>query len=365
MMDHGLAAAWRGALLACLGAGLLCGCDDSPPPAAEVRPVATVRVAYTEEPTVSEQVGEIRPHYESDLGFRIGGRIAERAVLLGQVLRTGEMVARLDPQDQRNQMVAAEADLAAAKASLVQAAAEEKRKVELHAGGWATAAALEAAQKAKASAAAGVSAAQAKLRLARDQLDYATLRAPADGAVTALGAEAGQVVGAGQMVVRFARLDRKEAVFALSQTVLHNVPEGTRVAVSLLDAPEVTTQGTISEIAPSADAVTRTYTVKVALPDAPGTMRLGMSVVGRIEAGTRRVAELPSSALFQDGGLPAVWVVDPASSTVSLSRVEVARLDAGTVRIASGVPEGARVVTAGVQTLRPGQTVRPDDGAGR
>ncbi len=343
----------------------LSGCDDAPPPQAPVRPVETLRVHYAGRPTVAVQVGEIRPHYESDLGFRIGGRIAERNLDLGQVLHAGQVIARLDAQDQRNQVAAAEADLAAARATLVQAAAEARRKTKLHADGWATAAALEAAERAHAAATASVKAARAKLRLARDQRAYADLTAPTDGTVTALGAEAGQVVAAGQMVARLARLNHKDAVFSLSQALLLSLPKDAGVTVALLDAPEISVAARITEISPSADPVTRTYTVKAALPeDAPAAMRLGMSVFGHFAAGSSRVAELPSSALFQQDGAPAVWVVDPTTSTVSLVKVEVARLDPGTVLITGGVAEGTRVVAAGVQTLRPGQAVNLGDGSG-
>lgn len=350
---------------AALAAALLSGCDDAPPPQAPVRPVRTLAVHYAERPAIAAQVGDIRPHYESDLGFRIAGRIAERNLELGQVLHAGQVIARLDAQDQRNQIAAAEADLASARAALVQAAAEARRKTKLHADGWATAAALEAADKAHVAAAAAVEAARARLRLARDQLAYADLTAPTDGTVTALGAEAGQVVAAGQMVARIARLDRKDAVFSLSQALLLSLPENARVTVSLLDAPDVAAAATVSEVSPSADAVTRTYTVKAALPeDAPAAMRLGMSVLGRFATGSRRVAEVPSSALFQQDGAPALWVVDPAAATVSLVKVAVARIDPGSVLISGGVPEGAQVVAAGVQTLRPGQKVKPETGSG-
>ena len=362
-MSHGFVRIGWGVACVLLGAGLAGGCRDeaAKPP---VRPVVTVKAAYEVRPEIAAQVGEIRPHYESDIGFKIGGRILVRDLKLGQVLKAGEVIARLDDRDQANQVRAAEADLAAAEAARVQAAAEDRRKVRLHADGWATAAALEAAQKARIAAEAAVAAAKAKLRIAKDQLGYAVLCAPSEGVVTALGAEAGQVVAAGQMIARIARSDEKEAVFSLSQTVLPSLPADPKVTVSLLDAPGVTTPGRVSEISPSADSVTRTYTVKVALPGAPEAMRLGMSVLGRFETGSRRVAALPSAALFQDDGAPAVWVVDPAALTVALVKVDLVRVDPGSVLVGGGVPDGALVVAAGVQTLRPGQKVRLADGAG-
>jgi RND family efflux transporter MFP subunit len=353
-----------GIVLLLAGSGFLSACDEPAKQETVVRPVRTVQVAYVDQPVVADQVGEIEPHYESDLGFRIGGQVAERHAELGQVLKKGQIIARLDDQDQRNQLAEAEADLAAAQATLVQATSDAKRKEKLYADGWATAPDYEAAEKTMASAEASVKAAEAKLQLARDQRTYAKLAVPYDGVVTALGAEAGQVVSAGQMIARVARLDRKDAVFSLSQSLLLSLPKNARVTVSLLDAPDISTSGTVLEVSPSADAITRTYTVKVALPEAPDEMRFGMTVSGRFEAGSRRVAKLPSSALFQQDGSPAVWVVDPQTSKVFLAKVEVARIDAGSTLISSGVPDGARVVTAGIQTLWPGQVVKLEAGIG-
>lgn len=345
-------------LLCCLGA--VAGCDgSSPSPEPEVRPVRTKTVHYQALADRPSLVGDIRPHYESDLGFKISGRILTRQVELGTVVHKGQILSTLDDQDQRNQHRAAMADLASAQATLSQVAAEERRQIALHRDGWATQAKLESARQARQTAEAAAAAAAAKLRLAKDQLDYAVLRAPEDGAITQLGAEAGQVVSPGQLVARLARLDRKDAVFSLAESAIGAVSPNSGVEISLLDFPAIETRGTVAEISPAADPVTRTYTVKVALPDAPSGMRLGMSVVGRFASPERRLAELPGAALFQQSGKPAVWVVDRGQQTVSLVPVTVSQLDAGRILIADGPAEGALVVTAGVQFLRPGQKVRP------
>ncbi|PKU24685.1 efflux RND transporter periplasmic adaptor subunit [Telmatospirillum siberiense] len=348
-----------------VGAGLICclwglaGCDGSTSaPEPEIRPVRTQKIHYQSLADLPSLVGDIRPHYESDLGFKISGRVLVRSVQLGTIVHKGQVLATLDDQDQRNQLRASSADLASAQATLDQAAAEERRQIALHQDGWATQAKLESARQARQTAEAAAAAAAAKLRLAKDQLDYATLRAPEDGAVTQLGAEAGQVVSAGQLVARLARLDRKDAVVSVAESAIGAVPLNSKADVSLLDFPAVKTRGTVAEISPAADPVTRTYTVKVALPDGIPDMRLGMSAVVRFASPERRLAELPGAALFQQDGKPAIWVVEPERLTVSLVPVTLYQMDDERLLVEGGPAEGARVVTAGIQFLRPGQKVR-------
>ena len=338
---------------------LLTGCDKPRPPSEPgIRPVRAESARIVSLHDFPALVGEVRPHFETDLGFRVGGRVTWRLARIGTAVRRGDVVARLDEQDQRNQRVTAQADLASVRASLAQAEAEEQRQAILRREGWATQARYETALQARDSAAASVHAAEARLKLAEDQLSYTELRAPADGVITALGAEAGQVVAAGQMVLRLARLDHKDAVFAVAENRLAALPPAAKVEIALLDTPEIRSNGTITEIAPSADPATRTYTIKIALPDTAKAFRFGMSVVGQVQTETRPVIALPASALFQREGQPAVWVVDPATQTVALSPVGDVRLESDRVLIGSGLTEGTQVVTAGVQTLVPGQRVR-------
>lgn len=350
--------------LALAGCMLLAGCDgEKAAPEAEVRPVRTVVARSETWSDLPSQVGEIRSHAESDLGFKIAGKVIERPVDLGAIVRKGDVLARLDEQDERNHRTAAQADLASAQAGLVQAEADERRQSQLLASGWTTQARYDSARKALDAARASVRAAEAKLSLAEDQLGYAVLRAPEDGAISAVGAEAGQVVAAGQMVVRIADLGRKDAVFTLAESAMLRLPGDVEVELHLLDAPQVTARGKIDQIAPNADPVTRTYTVKVGLADPPEAMRLGMSVIGRVRLEGLKVISLPSSALFQKDGEPAVWVVDPGSRTVDLVKVALTRNDPDRILVASGLDEGATVVTAGVQRLWPGLKVRILDGS--
>jgi len=352
------------AALALVGSALLVGCnghDAAPQP--EIRPVRAI-VAHAEVwSEFPSQVGEIRAHTESDLGFKIAGRVVARQVDLGAIVHKGDVLARLDEQDQRNQLTAAQADVAAAQAKLIQTGAEERRYAQVLSRGLVSKSVYDAALQARDSARAAVHAAEAKRRLAQDQLGYAVLRAPEDGAISAIGAEPGQVVAAGQMVVRLAHLDKKDAVFTLSESAVLRLPPHIEVEVHLLDAPQVKARGKVEQIAPNADPLTHTYTVKVGLSDPPEAMRLGMSVVGSVRLTGQQVIPLPASALFEQDGKPAVWVVDPQKGTVDLVKVVLARTDADRVLVANGLADGATVVTAGVQLLWPGRKVRLLGGA--
>lgn len=346
-------------LFAFVAGGLLVGCDDQEaPPKAEVRPVRTVVAQSEMWNAFPSQVGEIRPHVESDLGFKIAGKMVERKVDLGAVVHKGDVLATLDEQDERNQLNAAQANLASAQATLIQTEAEERRQAKLLEQGWTTRSRYDSALQARDAARAAIRAAEAKRRLAEDQLGYAVLRAPEDGVISAIGAEPGQVVAAGKMVVRLANLDRKDAVFTLAESSVSRLPRDIDVEVSLLDAPKVTAHGKIEEIAPNADPVTRTYTIKVGLSDPPEAMRLGMSVVGRVRLPGEKVIALPASALFEKDSQPAVWVVDPKTGKVDLVNVTLTRNDPDQVLVGGGLAEGAVVVTAGVQRLWPGLQVR-------
>jgi len=184
--------------------------------------------------------------------------------------------------------------------------------------------------------------------------------------VTAVAAEPGQVVNAGQMVVRLAKPDQIDAVFNVAEAAFRDRPAGDRpaVLVNLLSSPSIVAEGTVREVSPVADPVTRTYQVKVSLENPPAAMRFGASVLGRLKATTAPVIVLPGSALYDQGGKPAVWIYDSASSTVKLRPVQVSRFETDRVIVSKGVSQGEVVVTAGVNRLREGQHVRLLDGAG-
>ena len=351
-----------------LGAAVvaLAGCKDDAPPQVEIRPVRTEVVDPKPIDDDRQAVGEIRPRYESDIGFQVGGKIVSRAVDIGASVKAGDLLARLDEQDFQNKLRSAQSDVSSADAVLVEARATEGRQQELLGKGVTTAANYDAAVKNRRAAEAQLESAKAALSLAQDQLGYTQLKADFDGIVTAVAAEPGQVVSAGQMVVRLARPEQVDAVFNVAESAFKDRQETEKpaVIVRLLSSPTVVADGVVREVSPVADPTTRTYQVKVTLENPPAAMRFGASVLGRLKTTTAPVIVLPGSALFDKGGKPAVWVFDAASSTVKLTPVVVARYENDRVVISDGLKKGDVVVTAGVNRLRDDQKVRLADGAG-
>lgn len=312
-----------------------------------------------------QAVGEIKPRQESDLGFRVSGKMVSRAVDVGVSVKKGGLLARLDEQDFQNRLRSAEADVAAANAVLVEAQGAEGRLRQLLSTGVTTRSNYDAALKNLRSGEAKLESAKAALALAKDQLGYSELHAEFDGIVTAVGAEPGQVVNVGQMIVRLAPPDDKDAVFAIAESAFKGRPEGDRpeIIVTLLSNPSIFVDGVAREISPVADPATRTYQVKVTLKNPPEQMRFGSSVSGRLKSTTAAVVVVPGSALFDKAGKPAVWVYQPATTTVTLKPVAVARFETDRVVISEGLAKGDIVVTAGVNRLREGQKVRLAVGA--
>ena len=193
---------------------------------------------------------------------------------------------------------------------------------------------------------------------AEDQVSRTELRVDAAGIVTTAAVEPGEVVQAGQMIVRIARQDGRDALFDVPGQVLRSAPSDPLITVSLTDDPTAKATGRVREVSPQADPVTRTFEVKVGLTDAPAAMRLGSTVVGRMQLDATPAIDLPATALTEFDHRPAVWVVDPKSLTVSPRNVEVLRHNPATVAIATGLEPGEVVVTAGTQALHPGQKTR-------
>jgi RND family efflux transporter MFP subunit len=336
----------------------LAACDKKPPPAAQVRPVRVMTVEQGTERETLSLTGQVRAKDQVNLAFRLDGRMIKRLVNVGDVLTAGESVAQLDPQNQQNALRTAQANLASAEATLTQARLTFGRQQQLLVGGWTPRAKFDEAQQTLLSAEAKVDAAHAQVANAQDQLSYTVLFADAPGVVTATGAERGEVVRAGQTIVNVARQGGRDAVFDVSEQLIRTGPRDPVVQIALTNDPSVRASGRVREVSPQADTATRTFQVKVGIIDPPPAMDLGSTVTGSIKLSAPSGLQVPPSSLTEAEGRPAVWVVDPKSQTVSLRNVDVSRYDPADVVVSQGLDTGEIVVTAGVQTLHPGQKVR-------
>ena len=304
----------------------------------------------------SEFSGDVRPRYESALGFRVGGKIVERKVDVGALVEKGDVLMRLDPQDMKLAETQAKATLRAAETERDLANADYKRHVNLRSQNFVSQAVLDAKQSALKAAQANVDAARAGLRGQSNQATYTSLSADADGVVTAIEAEVGQVVQAGTPVARVARTDEKEVVIGIPEDKVQLLRKAGAVTVRLWANSRQTLPGKIREVSPVADPASRTYTVKVSIPARPD-VRLGMTASVELATGASGGAlRAPLSALVQNKGASAVWVVE--NGAVKLVPVQVAGQVDNDVLLAGGVRAGQQVVTAGVNQLKAGQKVR-------
>ena len=346
------------ACLLLLAAALLAGCTR--PPAAEepLRSVKVVQVGVSAYDTEPEFSAEVKARVESRLGFRVAGKIARRQAELGQHVRAGQVLAQLDPQDFRLAAEGARAQHAAALTNRDLALADLKRYRELRQQNFISGADLERRESTHKAAQAQLEQAQAQLSAQGNQTSYTSLVADVPGIVTAIEAEPGQVVAAGAPVVRIAQDGARDVVFAVPEDRAALIKPGSAVTVRGWSGGGEF-EGKVREVAASADAVTRTYSVKVAI-DAASSPALGATVYARPKALSHNgtpVLKLPTSALRQEGTGTAVWVLDPASMTVRSQPVRVATADGNDAVIASGLTPGMLVVAAGVHVLSPGQKV--------
>lgn len=349
---------WMILLLAAALVALPACHKDSEANAPEVRPVRTITVAKQAAGETIVLTGHIEAENEAALAFRISGRMIERLVNVGDRVRPGQILARLDPENEQNGLRSAHANLAAAQGQLTQARNNFERQQRLLSRGVVSKAEFDHAQEGLQTAQAQVDDAEAQVKIASDRVSYTELKADAAGSVTARGAEPGEVVQAGQMIVRIARLEGRDAVFDVPAQLLRSAPSDAQITVHLAEDPAVTATGRVREVAEQADPVTRTFQVKVGLTDPPPAMRLGSTVNGSVQLNSAPAITIPASALTQFNRQPAVWIVDPSKLTVSMRNIDVSRYDPGTAVVTHGLDTGDIVVTAGVQALHPDQKVR-------
>lgn len=341
----------------------LAGCTRQEAPPEPVRAVKVVTVGLEGLQTESVYAGEVRARVESRLGFRVGGKLTQRMVDAGQRVSAGQLLAALDPQDYQLSAQAAQAQLLAAQAQRDVALADFRRYESLRAQGFISSAELERREASLKAAEAALVQARSQSQAQTNQVGYAQLQASATGVVTALEAEVGQVLAAGQPVVRLAHDGPRDAVFNVPEQAVSLFKPGLPLQAQLAGSSEKLQgpiQGRVREVAASADPVTRTFTVKLAL-EASERLPLGstVNVLSPVQAKKAAVQamQLPTTALRQDGEGTAVWLLDEASMTVQLQKVTLGAVQAQQVEIASGLRPGQKVVAAGVHVLSPGQKV--------
>jgi RND family efflux transporter MFP subunit len=347
------------AAAAVLFLALLTACSKDAPPPEDVRPVRALTLAAGGVDASAEFSGDVRPRYESRLGFRVGGKISARKVDVGTSVQRGTVLMQLDPQDLRLGQAQAQANLRAAQTNADLARAELKRYQDLRSQNFVSQAVLDQKIAAARSSQASVEAARAQSREQANQTGYASLVSDTEGVVTGIDAEVGQVVQAGTPVVRVARTDEKEVVIGVPEDQVDELRQGGEVRVRLWADPNRAIPGKIREVSPVADPATRTYTVKVSIPGGE-EVRLGMTAVVELlrKAGGGAGAQLraPLSSLVQNKGASVVWVIE--NGAVRLQPVQVGGVAGNDVLLTGGVKPGQAIVTAGVNLLKNGQKVK-------
>jgi RND family efflux transporter MFP subunit len=303
--------------------------------------------------------GTVQAQNEINLAFRIDGRLIGRTVEIGDNVRPGQLIARLDPQNEESNLQTMRAQVAGANARLLEARSSYDRMRDLVSDAAVSRAQYEQAEAALRSAEAQVDALRGQMELAQNRLGYTRLVSDVAGVVTARGPEPGEIVSAGRMIVQVAREGARDAVFDVPAQIKDSARGNADITVALVSDPKVTAKARVREVSPRADPVTGTFAVRLRIIDPPPTMRLGSTVTGRMQLDAVPGAQIPASALVRSDGKTAVWVVDTKQGTVALRNIAVRASDASAVQVESGLNPGDVVVTAGVQALRPGQKVRP------
>jgi len=323
------------------------GAEYKAPP----QPVRAAEVTLSAASESRSYTGIIKPRYESDLGFRVAGKIVERLINIGDKVKPGMTLARLDATDYQLSLESAEAEISAAESSLAQADADERRYAHLAQDGWVSAASLDQKKAAADEARGRVERARRSMSLAKNQLDYANLRATESGIVTALPVEVGQVVNAGQLIARVARLDELEAVVSIPESRIDS-DRGAMPSVTLWAAPDHIYAAKLREISPQADPATRTYQARYSILEPDGGIALGKTATVHLaQVGSGAEARLPLAAVFKDEGQPAVWLIDEAHGRVVKKSVEVSSWTETSAIVSGGLQAGQKIVAAGVHKL--------------
>jgi RND family efflux transporter MFP subunit len=345
---------------------LAAGCVQEQLAPPENRPVTAFRVSLGQSAGEIAYSGEVRPRYESPLSFRVPGKMVARLVDVGDVVRPGQALARLDPEDQQLNIEAARSQLAAARADHDQAQADLARYAELLEKKFISEAEFDRRRTAFEVARSRLEQAAAQLSVAENQAAYTELRTDHGGVITAIHVESGQVVSAGQPVLQLARIEQKEVLISVPENRLAELRDTGEIDIVLWASPDRRYRGRVREVSPAADTVTRTYAVRISLLDADPGVRIGMTAAVYLRATAQANAiELPATAVFQQDGQAAVWLIDPDSSQVRAVPVEIDGFVDDKVVLRAGLSPGDMVVRAGVHKLFDGEQVRVlgEDGA--
>jgi RND family efflux transporter MFP subunit len=348
----------RFAFLLALSMALLSACSKPAPADEPVRAVKVFTVGLGNLQTGNEFAGEVRARVESRLGFRVGGKIVRRQAELGQRVRAGQVLAQLDPQDLKLSADAARAQLSSAATNRDLALADFKRYKELRDQNFISSAELERRESTLKAAQAQVDAAQSQLSGQTNQAGYTTLVADVSGVVTAVEAEVGQVVAAGTPVLRIAQDGPRDVVFVVPEDKVGWIKVGSVAQVRGWMGTEIL-PARVREVAASADAVTRTFQVKLSLtPQHDLPLGTTVTVLAQdLDRSGVQAIKVPTSALRREADHSAVWVLDPQTMTVNLQRIDIATADGNEAVVASGLKPGMQIVSAGVHVLSPGQKV--------
>lgn len=347
-------------ILALVLALALAGCGHGDGEEESVRPAMVERAAPAGD-GFEAFPGDVRARHEAQLAFRVGGKVARRLVDAGARVKQGQLLAELDPEDLRLQVAAVRAQLAAAEANLATARAERDRYRNMFERKLVSQSLYDAQQNAYQAADAQVGQVRAQLDVSRNQAEYAQLRAPSDGVIAARQAEAGQVVAAGQPIFTLASDGEREIAISLPEQRIREFAVGQTVLVELWSNRGTRLPGTLRELAPAADPLSRTYAARVSFDAAASGAELGQSARVYAGRGSEATLSVPLSAVTADGQQAFVWVVDPASSTVRRTPVQLGAYGEDRVPVVAGIGAQDWIVVAGVHLLRDGQRVYPVD----
>lgn len=342
-------------LLALLAA---CGRDTPPPPPADVRPVRAEQIGLQADHTSTRYAGEVRARYETDLAFRVAGRVQTRLVEVGAQVKAGQLIATLDPQDYALVASAAQAQLTAAEAESRLAQQDLQRFTELRAQNFISPAELDRRRTTAEAALARTRQLRAEAARQGNQQSYTRLTAPLAGVVTSIAFEAGQVVAAGQPVVKLAQSGEREVQIDVPENAIDTLRAAQDLTIRLWSAPGLTYAGRLRELSPMADEGSRTYSARVRFIKPDAGVKLGMTATVEVGSEAAPGLSVAQAALFKVNGQPQVWVVDPATQKVAARSVQLGALSGDRAAVISGLKTGEWVVTAGVHKIAPGQQVR-------